>query len=114
MSPPGRIISVEPARRNDGHTRSSAATVDRSSTTYSPLLCRAAYVALIMMGLALAGCETRDGSIGTAPMATSPDAGATIENTPSADLARPTVLGGPLANLSATELARFNAGLEEF
>jgi CxxC motif-containing protein (DUF1111 family) len=66
------------------------------------------------MGLALAGCETRDGSISTAPMATSPDAGATIENTPSADLARPTTLGGPLGNLSAAEVARFNAGLVEF
>ena len=58
MSPPGRIISVVPARRNDGRTRSSAAAVERSSTTRSSLLCRAAYVALIMMGLALAGCET--------------------------------------------------------
>jgi CxxC motif-containing protein (DUF1111 family) len=114
MSPPGRIISVLPARRNGGHTRSSAAAVDRSSTPHSSLLCRAAYVALIMMGLALAGCETRDGGIGTAPMATSPDAGATIENTLSDDLVRPTTLGGPLANLSAAELARFNAGLVEF
>lgn len=74
---------------------------------------RAARVALAAFtAVLLAGCETSRSDLNTAPPSESD--GIPTELSPTADLATSTQLGGPLANLGADDLARFNDGKEEF
>ena len=78
--------------------------------SFSHQAARVALASLVVVFLA--GCESPRSDITTAP----PPAveGSPLEVPPNADLASGSSLGGPLANLSAADLARFTAGQEEF
>jgi len=75
---------------------------------------QAALAALaILASFILSGCETRKStSLSTDPVAGIPDDPAEARG--SGDMAKATTLGGPVGGLTGAELARFEAGLDEF
>src|SRR5689334_168726 len=78
---------------------------------YVSLSHRAARFALVVAGLWLAGCESPDSA------ASPPTSAAEVSSAPENSIAIASVattLGGPVAGLRAEELARFEAGKEEF
>jgi len=79
----------------------------------NPLAHPAVRVALALIAsLALIGCEKHETRLSTAPLASAHDP--SLDPAQPGDLALATTLGGPIAGLGPAELARFNAGLEEF
>jgi len=78
-------------------------------------------IVVLVAGMLLVGCETQRATIATAPTAKpDADADATVDvtelgATPQTPVAKTNgTLGGPLAGLDAAELARFEAGRDDF